>query len=120
MQKALHFFGRRSDGVNVQLVLSGYAVDLGDDILLIQYIRHLRQTFRRCFDFKIAGRRAADLLRIDDGCIFLDNPFLLQRLYPGLHRNPGYADPLTNIGIGNARVLYQQPHDFLIRFVQPV
>ena len=54
VQKDLHFFGGSGDGVNVQLVLSRYAVDLCDGIVLTEDLGDLGQTPRRCFDFKIA------------------------------------------------------------------
>ena len=62
--------------MDMQLIFPGHTVDLRDRIMLIQYLCDLRQTAWRCFDLKIAGYRSADLLGIDNGCVFLDNALL--------------------------------------------
>ena len=53
--------------MDMEFILPRHTVDLRNSLVLLQCFRHLCQRVRQCFDFKIAGHRAADLLRIDDG-----------------------------------------------------
>ena len=70
--------------MDVELVLAGDAVDLGDGIAAVQPVRNRPQAAWGGFDFKIAGNRAADLLGVDHGGVFLNDPLLLQGLDSGL------------------------------------
>ena len=104
--------------MDVELILPRHAVNLRNGLVLLQRFRHLCQRVRQCFNLKIAGNRAADLLRIDDGGIFLNDPPLLQCLDTGFYRHPGYPYFLPDVGIRYPSIFNQQPDDLLVQRVQ--
>ena len=106
--------------MDMQLVFAGHTVDLSDRIVPVQLIRDRPQAAWGRFNFKIAGYRAADLLGVDHGGIFLNNTFLLQGLNSGFDCHSGNADLLPDVGIGYAGIFDQQPYNFLVQFVQSV
>ena len=116
--QALHLLARGRHRVDVQLVLAGDPVDLGDRLVGRQQGRYLGQGVGAGLDLKITADRAADLLRVDDGGVFLDHPALLQRLDPRLDRHPADPHRLPDIGIGHPGVLDQQLDDLTVQAVQ--
>ena len=56
--------------MDVELVLAGDPVDLGDGLVFGQTAGHFGQGVGLRFDLNVTADRAADLLRVDDGgCI---------------------------------------------------
>ena len=92
----------------MELAFSCHAVNLRDRVVLLQDRGSFHQGVRRQLNFKIAGNRSADFLRVDDRRVFLNNPFLFQRLYACSYRYPGQSYFFTNIGIRDPGVLDQQ------------
>ena len=118
MDQMFHFLIGRGHRMDMKFVFPRHPVNLRYRFILFQCLRRLRKGLRRKLQFKIAGHRAADLLRIDDRCVFLDHTSLLQRLDPGFHRYSGDPDFLADLRVRHAGVLDQKPDNFLVQFIQ--
>ena len=104
--------------MDVQLVLAGDPVDLGHRFVFFQPAGDFGQGVGQGLDLKVTAHRAADLLRVDDGGVLLDDPPLFQRLDAGLDRHPRDTHRLPDVGVGHPGVFDQQLNDALVQRVQ--
>ena len=86
--------------MHVELAFSGHTVNLCDRVVFLQAGGSFRQGLRRGFNFEVAGDRPADFLRVDDRCVFLDDPALLERLHARAHGDARNPDLLADVRIG--------------------
>ena len=100
--EVLEFVLRGGDRMHVQTAVAAHAVDLRHGVAAVQPVNHIAQRGGRGFDLKIAGDRAADLLRVDDGGVFLNDALLFERVDPAFDRDARQADLLSDFGIGIA------------------
>lgn len=111
---------RGGDRMDVQAAAAAHAVDLRHRVALVQPVDHGVQRGGGGLDLEIAGDRAADLLRVDDGGVFLDDALLFQRVDAAFDRHARQPDPVADLGVGVAGVPGQQGEDFLVKVVQTV
>ena len=104
--------------MDVELVLAGDPVNLGDGLVFRQAANHFGQGVGPRLDLKVAGHRPADLLGVHNGGVFLNDPTLLQSLNPGFHRHPGNPHRLPDVRIGHPGVFDQKPDNLLVQLVQ--
>ena len=92
----------------MQAAVPAHAINLRNGLIAAKPLFNLLQTRGLRLDFKIAGNRSADFLRVNNRGILFNNPLFFQRVNTGFHGHARDAGFFPDLGIAIAGVFNQQ------------